>query len=50
MKGQKPKRKQVKHKKILEYWDGKIPETELNVDWADALEYCWGCGYKKTLV
>ena len=46
---EKPKRKQVRHKDVVDYWDGKISELELNVDFSEALEYCWACGYKRKL-
>ena len=36
-------------KKIVEYWEARKDETELNVDWADAHERCWRCGYKTKL-
>lgn len=39
----------AKHLDIVAYWAKRIPETELTVDWADACERCWRCGYKCAL-
>lgn len=36
-------------KDIVEYWEGKIDECDLNVDWSEANERCWRCGYKRKL-
>lgn len=36
-------------KEIVEYWEGKQDECGLSVDWAEAKERCWRCGYKKRL-
>lgn len=36
-------------KDIVEYWDGKIDECDLNVDWSEANERCWRFGYKRKL-
>lgn len=36
-------------KEIVEYWEGKQDECGLSVDWAEAEERCWRCGYKKRL-
>lgn len=46
---QKPKRKKVAHKDIVQYWDGRVSELDLNVDFSEALTHCWACGYKKKL-
>lgn len=36
-------------KEIIDYWAVRQDECELSVDWAEAHERCWRCGYKKTL-
>lgn len=48
---QKNKRKPIKttKKEIVNYWTSKQNETGLSIDWADADERCWRCGYKKPL-
>lgn len=48
---QKNKRKPIKttKKEIVDYWTSKQEETGLSVDWAEADERCWRCGYKKPL-
>lgn len=47
----KNKRKNVQTsiKNIVEYWEYRISECGLNVDWAEANERCWKCGYKRNL-
>lgn len=45
------KRKSAPSKeKIAAYWIKNAPycETELNFDWADAVDVCWNCGAKET--
>ena len=39
----------TKHKEILEYWAANKDECGLGVDWAEAHERCWRCGYKTSL-
>lgn len=39
----------VTHKAIIDYWAGREPEGGLGVDWAEAHERCWRCGYKSSL-
>jgi len=34
-------------KQILEYWETKVCETELNLDWSEGLERCWNCADKE---
>ena len=48
---QKNKRKPIKttKKEIADYWTSRQEELGLSVDWAEAKERCWRCGYKKTL-
>lgn len=36
-------------KEIVEYWEGIQDECGLSVDWAEAGERCWRCGYEKRL-
>lgn len=37
----------TKKEEIIDYWIGKIEETELNFDWCDASSVCWNCGCKR---
>jgi hypothetical protein len=34
---------------IVEFWTSRIDESELSIDFADANERCWRCGYKSKL-
>lgn len=45
------KRKPIKttKKQIVDYWSRIQDECGLSVDWAEAHERCWRCGYKKKL-
>jgi hypothetical protein len=45
------KRKGIKSKfpEIISYWETKIYEGDIGVDWCDADERCWRCGYKARL-
>ena len=36
-------------KQIIDYWSRVEDECGLSVDWAEAEERCWRCGYKKRL-
>lgn len=36
-------------KAIIDYWIKHQDEGELGVDWAEAHERCWRCGYKSRL-
>ena len=47
----KNKRKPIKttKKEIVNYWERHQDECGLSVDWSEAEERCWRCGYKKTL-
>jgi 5-methylcytosine-specific restriction endonuclease McrA len=36
-------------KDIVAYWETLQDESGLSVDWAEALERCWRCGYKSAL-
>jgi HNH endonuclease len=40
---------QTDHKEIVEYWEVRQDECGLSVDWAEAHERCWRCGYKTAL-
>jgi len=39
----------TKHKDIVDYWLPLKDECELGVDWSEAHERCWRCGYKSSL-
>jgi hypothetical protein len=39
----------TKAKEIIAYWETKVDESDLGVDWAEAHERCWRCGYKSPL-
>lgn len=45
------KRKNIKTqvKDIVEYWQTKVDETQLSIDWCDAHERCWRCADKTKL-
>lgn len=45
------KRRNIKNKtsEVVEYWESRIYEGDLGVDWADAHTRCWRCGYKRGL-
>lgn len=47
----KNKREKIKttKKEIVEYWSNKQEEIGLSIDWLEAHERCWRCGYKKPL-
>ncbi len=47
----KKKRPTIKTKKIdiVNYWSKQIDECDLSVDWSEANERCWRCGYKTNL-
>ena len=47
----KNKRKPIKttKKEIVNYWTSKQDEVGLSVDWSEANERCWRCGYNKQL-
>ena len=47
----KKKRQNIKTspKEIVDYWKERQDECGLSVDWAEAEERCWRCGYKKNL-
>lgn len=34
---------------IVDYWASRVDESDLNVDWSEAEEYCWNCGSPKEL-
>lgn len=50
-KKEKKKRPRIKttKKQIVDYWSSIEDECGLSVDWAEAEERCWRCGYKKKL-
>lgn len=50
-KKEKKKRPRIKttKKEIVDYWSSIQDECGLSVDWAEAEERCWRCGYKKKL-
>jgi HNH endonuclease len=39
----------TKHSDIVKYWGANESECGLAVDWAEAHERCWRCGYKSVL-
>jgi HNH endonuclease len=39
----------VSHQEIVDYWTARESECGLAVDWAEAHERCWRCGYKSHL-
>ena len=39
----------TKHKEIVDYWSAIEDECDLGVDWSEAHERCWRCGYKSSL-
>lgn len=39
----------IRHEEIVEYWSARETECGLGVDWAEAHERCWRCGYKSGL-
>ena|SRR5258708_1429162 len=39
----------ISHKEIVDYWSGRESECGLGVDWAEAHQRCWRCGYKSVL-
>ena len=45
------KRKAIKTKveDIVDYWDSRVNEWEISVDFSEAHERCWRCGYKSKL-
>lgn len=51
LKQKRNKRNNIKTSKkdIVEYWEEKIDECGLSVDWSEAKERCWRCGYEKRL-
>lgn len=34
---------------IVEYWEQRVDECDLSVDWSEGEEYCWRCGTQKEL-
>ena len=45
------RRKSIKttKEKIISYWSKKVDESELSIDFTEASERCWRCGYKSVL-
>lgn len=39
----------VSHREIVDYWARREDECGLGVDWSEAEERCWRCGYKSRL-
>lgn len=39
----------TKHGEVVDYWATKQDECGLGVDWAEAHERCWRCGYRSSL-
>lgn len=39
----------TKPEEIVQYWNSHIDESELSVDFKEAHERCWRCGYKRKL-
>ncbi|EPM6851191.1 HNH endonuclease [Enterococcus hirae] len=46
-----PKRKNIKTTidEIVSYWVTKVDERDLSIDFSEAHEKCWRCGYEKKL-
>lgn len=46
-----PKRKNIKTTidEIVSYWVTKVDEGDLSIDFSEAHERCWRCGYEKKL-
>lgn len=44
-----PKRKNIKTTidEIVSYWVTKVDEGDLSIDFSEAHERCWRCGYEK---
>lgn len=34
---------------IIAYWEKRVDECDLSVDWAEAESHCWRCGYERNL-
>lgn len=39
----------TKHQQIIDYWSSRVYEEELSIDFSEANERCWRCGYKSRL-
>lgn len=39
----------TKHQQIIDHWSSKVYEGELSIDFSEANERCWRCGYKSKL-
>lgn len=39
----------ARQREIISYWEPRVYEGDLAVDWPDAHERCWRCGYKRKL-
>jgi 5-methylcytosine-specific restriction endonuclease McrA len=39
----------TKHEEIVKYWVSKVSECDLSIDWSEAHERCWRCGYEAGL-
>jgi hypothetical protein len=39
----------ISHQEIVDYWVAREDECGLGVDWSEAHERCWRCGYKSRL-
>ena len=39
----------TKNSEIIDYWETRIDECEISVDFSEAHERCWRCGYKSVL-
>lgn len=39
----------ITHEQIVDYWASHVSECELGIDWSEAEERCWRCGYKSKL-
>ena len=38
-----------RHAEVVAYWETRVYEGDLSVDWAAAKERCWRCGYERKL-
>ncbi|MCP2331784.1 MULTISPECIES: HNH endonuclease signature motif containing protein [Actinoalloteichus] len=36
-------------REIVDYWSARKDESDLAVDWSEAHERCWRCGYRSKL-
>ncbi|MDI1352804.1 MAG: HNH endonuclease signature motif containing protein [bacterium] len=39
----------INHQQIIDYWSIRVYEGDLSIDFSEADERCWRCGYKSSL-